>query len=137
VADFNFKLGGTFFDFPESGEVTGEFGATVSYSVANYVDLELAWWSDVKGGGAPGDELQLGHYIEFSVGKSFALKDWLGLEMGAGISCGIDYYGVDGLNHAFGKIGFPQAPQSILLAARWPSAKAFASSHDPILGSRS
>lgn len=107
VADFNFSLGGTFFDFPESGEVTGEFGATASYSVANYVDLELAWWSDVKAGGAPGDELQFGHYIEFSVGQSFALKDWLGVEMGAGISYGIDYYGVDGLNHAFGTIGFP------------------------------
>jgi len=107
VADFNFKLGGIFFDFPESDGVTGEFGVAATYSVVNYLDLELAWWSDVKGGGTPGDELRFGHYIEFGVGKSFALKDWLGLEMGAGISYGIDYYGVDGLNHVFGTVGLP------------------------------
>jgi hypothetical protein len=107
VAGFNFRVGGTFFAFPERDSITGEFGATVSYSVANYVDLELAWWSDVKGDGAPDDELRLGHYIEFSVGKFFELKNWLGVEVEAGISYGIDYYGVDGLNHTFGTIGFP------------------------------
>ncbi len=61
VADLNFSLGGIFFDFAESDELTGEFGVAATYSVANYLDLELAWWSDVKGDGAPGDELQLRH----------------------------------------------------------------------------
>jgi hypothetical protein len=107
VAGFHFHVGGRFFVFPESGSVTGEFGASASYVVANFVDLELAWWTDVKGNGVPGDQLRFGHYAEFSAGRSFALNHWLGVDLRAGISCAIDYYGSDGLNHAFGDIAFP------------------------------
>jgi hypothetical protein len=107
VGDFHFKVGGIFFAFPEADWVTGEFGAGVSYSAAEYIDLELAWWSDVKGDGFLEDELRFGHYIEFNLGTSFELKNWLGVEVAAGISYGIDYYGSDGWNHAFAIVHFP------------------------------
>jgi len=107
VADFHFKVGGIFFAFPEADWVTGEFGAGVSYSAAAQIDLELAWWSDVKGDGFPDDELRFGHYIEFNLGRSFELMHWLGVEVTAGISYGIDYYGSDGWNHAFAIANFP------------------------------
>jgi hypothetical protein len=41
------------------------------------------------------------------VEKSFELKNWLSVEMEAGVSYGIDYYGSDGLNHAFATVKFP------------------------------
>lgn len=107
VADFKFRVGGIFFVFPDEDWVTGEFGAAVSYSVMDFVDLELAWWSDVKGDGFSEDELRFGHYAEFSLGKSIALKNWLGVEITAGVGYGIDYYGSDGLNQAFATMKFP------------------------------
>jgi hypothetical protein len=107
VADFQFKVGGIFFAFPEADWVTGEFGAGVSYSVAEYLDMELVWWSDVKGDGFPEDELKFGHYTEFNLGGSFELKKWLSVEMAAGVSYGIEYYGSDGWNHAFAIVDFP------------------------------
>jgi hypothetical protein len=107
VGDFQFKVGGIFFAFPEADWVTGEFGASVFYSVAEYIDLELAWWSDVKGDGFLEDELKFGHYTEFNLGRSFELKNWLSVEIAVGISYGIDYYGSDGWNHAFAIVDFP------------------------------
>jgi hypothetical protein len=107
VADFEFSAGGIFFVFPGEDSVTGEFGAAISYSLMDYLDLELDWWSDIKGDSAPGDELRFGHYTEFSASKSLELRNWLGVAIEAGISYGIDYYGVNGWNHAFGFIDFP------------------------------
>jgi hypothetical protein len=107
VADFQFRLGGIFFAFPDEHWVTGEFGAAISYTLLDFVDLELVWWSDVKGDGFLEDELRFGHYTEFNLGKSIELKNWLSVEMEVGVSCGIDYYGSDGLNHAFVTTKFP------------------------------
>ncbi|MBW2578601.1 MAG: hypothetical protein JRE38_11100 [Deltaproteobacteria bacterium] len=69
----------------------------------------MAWWSDVKGDGSMEDELRFGHYAEFNLGKSIELKNWLSVEMAVGVSYGIDYYGSDGLNHAFATANFPSA----------------------------
>jgi hypothetical protein len=107
VADFQFRVGGIFFAFPDEHWVTGEFGAAISYFLLDFVDLELAWWSDVKGDGSLEDELRFGHYAEFNLGKSIELKNWLSIEMAVGVSYGIDYYGSDGLNHAFATVNFP------------------------------
>jgi hypothetical protein len=107
VADFEFRVGGIFFVFPDEDWVTGEFGVAVSYSVMDFVDLKLEWWSDVKGDGFSKDELRFGHYAEFSVGKSIEVKNWLSVEIEAGVSYGIDYYGSDGLNHTFATVGLP------------------------------
>ena len=81
--------------------VLGEFGAAISYSLMGYLDLELDWWSDMKGDSAPGDEMRFGHYAEFSASKSLKLRNWLGVSIEAGISYGIDYYGVNGWNKSF------------------------------------
>jgi hypothetical protein len=107
VADFQFRVGGIFFAFPDENWITGEFGVAVSYSLLDFVDLELAWWSDVKGDGFLEDELRFGHYAEFNLGKFFELKSWLGVEMEVGVSYGIDYYDSDGLNHVFIAANFP------------------------------
>jgi len=107
VADFQFRVGGIFFAFPDEDWVTGEFGAAVSYLVMDFVDLKLEWWSDVKGDGFLEDKLGFGHYAEFSAGKSIQVKKWLGVELAAGVSYGIDYYGSDGWNHTFATIGLP------------------------------
>jgi hypothetical protein len=107
VADFRFRVGGIFFVFPDEDWVTGEFGVDVSYSVMDFVDLELAWWSDVKGDGFSEDKLRFGHYAEFNVEKSIEVKNWLSVEMAVGVSYTIDYYGSDGLNHAFATLDFP------------------------------
>ena len=48
-----------------------------------------------------------GHYAEFNLGKFIELKSWLGVGMEVGVSYGIDYYGSDGLNHAFATVDFP------------------------------
>jgi len=74
VADFQFRVGGIFFAFPDENWVTGEFGGAVSYSLLDFVDLELAWWSDVKGDGFLEDELRFGHYAEFNLGKFIELR---------------------------------------------------------------
>jgi len=107
MADFSFSVGGRFFIFPGDDSTTGEFGATASYRFPYDFDLELAWWTDVKGDGVPGDELRLGHYAELSAGKSFALRDWLSIEMRAGVSYTIHYYDSDGWNNAFASIAVP------------------------------
>jgi hypothetical protein len=41
------------------------------------------------------------------VGKSIEVKNWLSVEIEAGVSYGIDYYGSDGLNHTFATVGLP------------------------------
>ena len=107
VADFHFRVGGIFFAFPDEDWITGEFGAAISYPFMDFVDLELAWWSDVKGKDYPKDELGIGHYAEFSLRKSIQLKKWLGVGMAVGVSYAIDYYGSDGLNHTFATVDFP------------------------------
>ena len=109
VADLQFRLGGIFFAFPDEDWITGEFGAAIYYSLMDFVDLELAWWSDVKGKDFPEDELGFGHYAEFNVGKSIALKPWLSVGMLAGVSYAIDYYRSDGWNHAFATVSLPIA----------------------------
>ncbi len=107
VADFHFRVGGIFFAFPDEDWVTGEFGAAISYPFMDFVELELAWWSDVKGKDYPKDELGFGHYAEFSLRKSIELKKWLSVGMVVGVSYAIDYYGSDGLNHTFATVDFP------------------------------
>jgi len=107
VADFSFSVGGRFFIFPQDDSTTGEFGATARYQFPYDFDLELAWWTDVKGDGVPGDELRFGHYAELSVGKSLALCDWLSVALRAGASYTIDYYDSDGWNNAFASIAVP------------------------------
>jgi hypothetical protein len=107
VADFAFRLGGIFFAFPDEDWITGEFGAAIGYSVADYVDLTLAWWSDVKGDDFREDKLGFGHYAEFSAGKLIPLKPWLGVALAAGVSYAIDYYDSDGWNHVFVTVDFP------------------------------
>lgn len=114
VGGFNFSVGGRFFLFPEDGSVTGEFGASARYQFPHDFDLELDWWTDVKGDGVPGDQLRFGHYAELSAGKSFTLQRWLSVEMRAGVSYTIDYYGSDGWNNAFATIAFP-----IGISKRW------------------
>jgi hypothetical protein len=109
VADFQFRVGGIFFVFPSDDLVTGEFGAAVSYSLLDFVDLKLSWWSDVKGDGFWEDELRFGHYAEFSAEKSIELTNWLSVDLATGVSYGIDYYGSDGWNHAFATVDFPVA----------------------------
>jgi hypothetical protein len=107
LADFHFRVGGIFFAFPNGDPVTGEFGAAVSYPLFDFVDLELAWWSDVKGDGFDEDVLRFGHYAELKAGKSVELKKWLRVDLAAGVSYAIDYYGSDGWNHAFATIELP------------------------------
>ena len=114
VADLQFRLGGIFFAFPDEDWITGEFGAAVHYSLMDFVDLELAWWSDVKGKDYPEDKLGFGHYTEFSVAKSIALKPWLSVGVLAGVSYAIDYYNSDGWNHAFATLNFPIAVSEIV-----------------------
>ncbi len=109
VADLRFRLGGIFFAFPDEDWITGEFGAAVYYSLMDFVDLELAWWSDVKGKDYPQDKLGIGHYAEFGVSKSIPLKPWLNVGMLAGVSYAIDYYRSDGWNHAFATVSLPIA----------------------------
>jgi len=109
VADLRFRVGGIFFAFPDEDWITGEFGAAVYYSLMDFVDLELAWWSDVKGKHFPEDTLGFGHYAEFSVAKSIPLKPWLSVGMLAGVSYAIDYYLSDGWNHAFASVDLPIA----------------------------
>ncbi len=73
------------------------------------VDLELAWWSDVKGDGFDEDQLRFGHYAELRAGRSVELTSRLRVDLAAGVSYAIDYYGSDGWNHAFATLDFPVA----------------------------
>jgi len=115
VADFQFRLGGIFFALPDEDWVTGEFGAAISHPVWDLFDVVVSWWTDVKGDGssevkADGSakhELGLGHYAELRVERSFELNDWLRVDLVAGASYGIDYYGSDGWNNAFATAGLP------------------------------
>jgi hypothetical protein len=107
LADFQLRVGGILFVFPNGDPITGEFGAAASYRVLDLVDLELAWWSDVKGDGFDEDELRFGHYAELKAGRSVELKSWLRVDLSVGVSYAIDYYGSDGWNHAFATLDFP------------------------------
>lgn len=107
IGEFEVSVGGIYFAFPEADTVSGEFGASVSYSPADAIDLGFSWWSDVKGDDDGDNKLNLGHYFEFTAGKSFSLNEWLGLDLTAGISYGVDYFGVDSFNHAFFIAGLP------------------------------
>lgn len=107
VGALQLRVGGIFFGFPDEGWITGEFGLAVSYPLLDFVELELAWWSDVKGKDYPEDKLGFGHYAELRAEKSIELKNWLSVELAAGVSYTIDYYRSDGWNHVFATADCP------------------------------
>ena len=85
------SLGGTWYYFPETGGDTGEASLELAYDLGFF---ELS-------GFAAHDFVPNGWYFQLAGEKSIPLTDCLDLGLGAGVSYGDQYFGVNGWNHAF------------------------------------
>ncbi len=97
---FDASIGAVWFYFAETDDEALEGDFSLAYSVGDLFDLGLL---------TVFDETTDGWYFELSASKGIPLTDCLSLGLGAGISYGLEYYGVEGWNHAFATAGLTYA----------------------------
>ena len=99
VGDLDLGVGFTSYIFPEAGGDTPEAALTLGYSIG-VIDLGVLYAYDFDAEGS---------YIENTIGTTIEISDNVALELGTGISYGVDYYGVDGFNNVFARAALPIA----------------------------
>ncbi len=93
---FDASIGATWFYFAEIDQEALEGDFALGYSVGDLFDLGFL---------TAYDESTDGWYWELSASKGIDLTDCLSLGLGAGVSYGDNYFGVNGWNHAFATAG--------------------------------
>ncbi|MFT5469635.1 MAG: hypothetical protein ACI8UO_004757 [Verrucomicrobiales bacterium] len=115
LGPFETSIGGTWFYFAEVDENVGELELDLATSLGP-LDIALITVYDL--------DIE-GWYWEVAAGHSIALGDCLDLVLGAGVSYGDSYYGVNGFNHAYATAGLDVSltettTLSVYVGGNWP-----------------